>query len=307
VEQLKSKQSLGTAEPRDMSKKIWVAITAHNPLQRLNPLINVLSEYQKFQHEICVNIYVNYEAQEDVPTLESVLEQFDKLKINVKVASPEYQNWYLTWAHKTDLALAILNRQADFYIYQENDVLIRRDNFDYFMKWKPVLSRYNLEPGFALFENFDNKRVPIGNYEKWYLTKETPNVWHDIGFNVPKLLVVDFEIDFFVQLGSPYYCGMILDQRDGETYIRSDSYDPEKSYIKTGIRNWPIADRSSMGVAFENLPPNHEHRRCVPVVGDNGTYKILDCGLIQHDDNKYSARLKEQHGDLLSVEEMLVF
>jgi hypothetical protein len=213
----------------------------------------------------------------------------------------------LTWAHKTDLALAILNRQADFYIYQENDVLIRRDNFDYFMKWKPVLSRYNLEPGFALFENFDNKRVPIGNYEKWYLTKETPNVWHDIGFTVPKLLVVDFEIDFFVQLGSPYYCGMILDQRDGETYIRSDSYDPEKSYIKTGIRNWPIADRSSMGLAFENPPSNHEHRRCVPVVGDNGTYKILDCGLIQHDDNKYSARLKEQHGDLLSVEEMLVF
>jgi hypothetical protein len=96
VEQLKSEQSLGTAEPRDMSKKIWVAITAHNPLQRLNPLINVLSEYQKFQHEICVNIYVNYEAQEDVPTLESVLEQFNNLKINVKVASLEYQNWYLT-------------------------------------------------------------------------------------------------------------------------------------------------------------------------------------------------------------------
>jgi hypothetical protein len=109
-------------------------------------------------------------------------------------------------------------------------------------------------------------------------------VWHDIGFTVPKLLVVDYEVDFFIQLGSPYYCGMILDQADGEKYIRSDSYDPEKSYPKTGIRNWPIADRSSMGIAFENPPRGHEH-----------------------DDNKYSQRLKEQHGDLLCLEEMLIF
>lgn len=306
MEELESKQSLGTAEPFDMSKKIWVAITAHNPLERLNPLINVLTEYQKFPHKICANIYVNYEAQDDVPTLESVLEQFDKLKINVKVASPEYQNWYLTWAHKTDLALAILNREADFYIYQENDVLIRRDNFDYYMKWKPVLGRYNLEPGFALFESFEGKRIPIGNYERWSLIKETPNVWHNIGFTVPKILVVDHEVDFFIQLGSPYYCGMILDQRDGELYIRSNSFDPEKSYLKTGIRNWPIADRSSMGLAFEYLPPNFEHRRCVPVFKKKDHYEILEFGLIRHDDNKYSKQFKERDEDLLCVEEMLV-
>jgi hypothetical protein len=290
-----------------MSKKLWVAITAHNPLNRLNSLINVLNEYQRFPHEVRVNIYVNYEAQDDVSTLESVLEQFDKLKIDVKVASPDYENWYLTWAHKLDLALAILNREADFYIYQENDVLLRPDNFDYYMKWKPVLGRYGLEPGFALYENFDNKRVPIGNYERWSLVRETPNVWHDIGFTVPKLLVVDYEVDFFIQLGSPYYCGMILDQADGEKYIRSDSYDPEKSYPKTGIRNWPIADRSSMGIAFENPPRGHEHRRCVPVAKCGDNYQILKYGLIEHDDNKYSQRLKEQHGDLLCLEEMLIF
>jgi hypothetical protein len=289
-----------------MSKKIWAAITAHNPLARLNPLINVLTEYQKYPHDIRVNIYVNYEAQEDVPTLESVLEPFSDLKIQVKVASPEYKNWYLTWAHKTDLALAILNREADYYVYQENDVLIRKDNFDYYVKWKPALSRYGLEPGFGLYESFEGKRIPIGNYEEWSLTKITPKVWHDFGFLVPKILVVDYEVDFFIQLGSPYYCGMILDQTDGEAYIRSDSFDPEKSYIKTGIRNWPIADRSSMGMAFEDLPQGFEHRRCVPVFKNKNKYQILECGLIRHDDDKYSRTLKERHNKLLCVEEMLV-
>lgn len=290
----------------DMRKKIWVAITAHNPLVRIDPLLNVLGEYEKYPHDVSVSIYINYEAQNDVETLETLFEQFKNIHITVCVASPGYEGWYLTWAHKTDLALAVLNRRADYYIYQENDVLIRKDNFDYYRKWKPVLSRYGLEPGFALYETFEGKRVPIGNYERWSLTKETPNVWHNIGFTVPKILVVDHEVDFFVQLGSPYYCGMILDQRDAELYIRSDSYDPEKSYAKTGIRNWPIADRSSMGLAFEYLPSGFEHRRCVPVEKHHDCYQIIEYGLIRHDDDKYSKQFNEKEKDLLCVEEMLV-
>ena len=289
-----------------MTKRIWVAITAHNPLVRIDPLLKVLGEYEKFPHEVNINVYVNYEAQNDVETLHTLFEPFKNLQINVHVASPEYAGWFLTWAHKTDLALAILNRKADYYIYQENDVLIRKDNFDYYQKWKPVLSRYGLEPGFALYENFAGKRVPIGNYERWSLSRPTPDVWHDISFTVPKILVVDYEVDFFIQLGSPYYCGMILDQRDGEIYIRSDSFDPERSYPKTGIRNWPIADRSSMGLAFEFLPDSYEHRRCVPVAKRNNRYEILECGLIQHDDDKYSKQFNEKEKDLLCVEEMLV-
>jgi hypothetical protein len=290
----------------DMRKKLWVAITAHNPLVRIDPLLNVLNEYKKFPHEVFINIYINYDAQDDVETLETLFEQFKDLHIKICVASPDYEGWYLTWAHKTDLALAVLNKHADYYIYQENDVLIRKDNFDYYRKWKPVLNRYGLEPGFALYETFEGKRVPIGNYERWSLTSETPNVWHNIGFRVPKILVVDHEVDFFVQLGSPYYCGMILDQGDAELYIRSDSYDPEKSYVKTGIRNWPIADRSSMGLAFEYLPTGFEHRRCVPVAKHRERYEILEYGLIRHDDNKYSKQFSEKEKDLLCVEEMLV-
>lgn len=289
-----------------MTKKLWVAVTAHNPLVRIDPLLNVLAEYEKYPHDVCINIYINYESQGDVETLEVLFDQFKNINIDIKVASPEYEGWYLTWAHKTDLALAILNRVADYYVYQENDVLIRKDNFDYYRKWKPVLSRYGLEPGFALYENFEGKRIPVGNYERWSLVKETPNVWHDIGFTVPKILVVDHEVDFFVQLGSPYYCGMILDQHDGELYIRSDSFDPAKSYPKTGIRNWPIADRSSMGLAFEFLPENFEHRRCVPVAKHGDHYEILGYGLICHDDDKYSKQFKEKEKDLLCVEEMLV-
>jgi hypothetical protein len=118
-------EALGLSEPNMREKKLWVAITAHNPLARIDPLLNVLREYSKFPCQVEIYIYINYEVQDCVPDLEKIVSTIPNISVEIKVASPGYQFWYLTWAHKTDLALAILNRRADFYIYQENDMLIR--------------------------------------------------------------------------------------------------------------------------------------------------------------------------------------
>jgi hypothetical protein len=137
------------------------------------------------------------------------------------------------------------------------------------------------------------------------LTYSTPNVWSSRGFEVTKTLVIDRDVDFFVQLANPYYGAMILDQNGAERYIRSDSFDPEKSYARVGIRNWPIADRSSMGLAFEEVPAGCEHCRCVPVSRVGDQYTLLSFGLIWHDDNKYSKELEKIHGNLLSCDNIL--
>ena len=291
------------SEP-DMNERIWVAITAHKPLARLNSLINVLNEYLRYPFDIAVKIYIDYDSQDDVELLENVLEPYKKLNEQVVVAAPGYENWYLTWAHKTDLALEILNRRADFYIYQENDMLITLENFLYWRKWRPVLGRRGLEPGFIRFERFEDLKVPFDNHYVYSLTKETPNVWSGVGFTVPKILVVDYDIDFFVQVANPYYGAMLLNQEDGEKYIRSDSYDPERSYSKVGIRNWPIADRSSMGLAFEDIPSGLEHRRCVPVIKEGGSYVPHPVGLLEHDDHKYAPELKQKNLDILDCSQM---
>jgi hypothetical protein len=296
---------LGPAEPDMKGKKLWVAITAYKPLDRIDPLINVVRAYNAFECEVCINVYVDYDSQDDVEDLEKVLASVSTATIDIKVASPGYENWYLTWAHKTDLALAILNRQADFYIYQENDMVLTWENFVYWVRWKPRLATQGLEPGFVRYENYKGRRVAFDNYFTYSLVAETPRIWGLRGFTVPKILVVDREIHFFVQLANPYYGAMILDQADGEVYIRSDSYDPEKSYGRVSYRNWPIADRSSMGLAFESVPDTYEHRRCVPVYKHDGIYKLHPVGLIQHDDLKYSPQLEERHGTLLDCDYLL--
>ena len=114
-------KTLGSAEPFMLDKKLWVAITAHNPLSRLECLIGVVREYSSCPCDVFINVYINYDAQDSTELLKSILERVSTKTIEIKVASPGYENWYLTWAHKTDLALAVLNRAADFYIYMSTD------------------------------------------------------------------------------------------------------------------------------------------------------------------------------------------
>jgi len=290
----------------DEDKKLWVAITAHEPMARLGSLFKVLKLYTEYELKVSVFLFVNYEAQEQVPQLSSLLRPFlDQIDIEIVVASPEHTGWWLTWAHKPDLTVACMRREYDYFIYQENDMLLTWDHFKYWMRWKPRLAELGLEPGFIRYELFGGKKIPFDNHYRYSLTEKTPNVWSKRGFTVAKQLVIDHEIRFFASLGSPYYAAMILDVNDAIKYVKSASMDPVRSIELVSFRNWPLADRSSMGLAFETPPYGYEHRRCVPVIEKNGVYMPHDCCLLQHDDVKYSTELSNKVGNLITCDTML--
>lgn len=288
------------------NKTLWVAIAAHDPLARVEKLLRVLKLYTEFELKVSVFIYVNYEAQNDVDKLAQLLRPFHGLlELNIIIAGPEYAGWGLTWAHKHDLVQACMSYKYDYYIYQENDMLVTWDHFKYWLRWKPRLAEHGLEPGFIRYESFKGQKIPFDNHYRYLLTKRTPNVWSDRGFDVQKILVVDHEIKFFAQIASPYYAAMILDSADAVKYVKSDSMDPVKSVKIVDFRNWPLADRSSMGLAFENVPSGLEHRRCIPVIEENGVYKPHPCCLLAHDDTKYSTELAEKQTELITCDTML--
>jgi len=290
----------------ETDKKLWVAITAHEPMARLDTLFKVLKLYTEYKLKVSVFLFVNYEAQEQIPQLSALLRPFlEQIDIEIVVASPEHTGWWLTWAHKPNLTVACMRKEYDYFIYQENDMLLTWDHFKYWMRWKPRLAEVGLEPGFIRYELFGGKKVPFDNHYQYSLTEKTPNVWSERGFTVAKQLVVDHEIRFFVSLGSPYYAAMILDADDAIKYVKSTSMDPMRSIELVSFRNWPLADRSSMGLAFETPPDGYEHRRCVPVIEKNGVYMPHDCCLLQHDDVKYSTELSNKVGNLITCDTML--
>ena len=289
------------------SSKYFIAITAHNPLARFDPLLEVLRGYEELPGTKEVFIFIDYEHREDKDTLLNlILSNIKRLIIDVVIAPEEYKGFSLTWSHKELLKLAVEARAYDFYLYSENDMLLTSENFFYWFSWKDRLKPLNLEPGFCRFESFNEKYVPFDNYRRWNLNNPTPSVWGDRPYTVETYLTPSSEFIGFASLGNPYAGLMILDQQMAEDYVNSKSFDPLESYELTKHRCWPIADRSSMGTIFENLRSGQEHRRVVPLVSSNGTVQIAPCGLLEHLDTKYSEELSTKTDNLLDISEIFV-
>jgi hypothetical protein len=290
-----------------MESSFFIAITTHNPLNRLDPLLDALQAYETLPGDKDFYFFIDWEHRADVDDFREVINSnFPELAANYIVASEEYIGFSLTWAHKPLLAEVIKEKIYTFYIYAENDMIFSRENFDYWFKYKDSLKQLNLEPGFCRYEIFNDEKIPFDNYKEWQLNKLTPDVWGTRPFVVSSYITPGNEDGFvaFVSLGNPYAGLMILDQEDAEIYIESASADPTLSYSKTAHRNWPIADRSSMGLAFEGLNPDQEHRRVVPVIFKKGVVTLADCGLVLHRDTKYSQALSENNDSMLTVNSM---
>ena len=288
-------------------KSIYITVTAHNPLDRIDTTLKVLKGYESIELEKEIDIFIDFDHRLDLDEFSLIVASHtDFNRVGFVVAGEEYKGYDLCWAHKPSLIRRIRKKTHDFYMYSENDMLFTKKHFDYWYKHKDELKAHNLEPGFCRVECLGNKMIPFDNYRKWKLGGVTEFVWGDIPFKsefIPKLF--DEDIFGFTTLGNPYSGMMILDQEMAEEYIGSVSSHPELSHRMVGHRNWPIADRSSMGIAFENLEEGQDHRRVVPLVRKNGSVVIANEGLILHQDTKYSDTLLKQ-SDCITTENMFV-
>jgi len=282
-----------------------VFVTAHDPLSRFDQLLKTLRGYEELPGIKDVFIYIDSGHKGDKDLLKDLLEPnvtFNAL--NIIVAPESYEGYALTWAHKSLLYEAVCQNYYDFYVYTENDMVFTSENFIYWYLYKDKLRALNLEPGFCRYESYESRLIPFDNHRVWQLNAPTRDVWGGRPYRVESYLTPLDDFVGFVSLGNPYMGMMILDQEMAEKYITSQSFDPIKSFDLTQFRCWPLADRSSMGLAFENLLPGQEHRRVVPVIQENKKLQIAPCGLVEHCDTKYSLDLERKLGSVLDISEM---
>tara|TARA_R100001510_G_scaffold57336_1_gene65065 strand:- start:4321 stop:5193 length:873 start_codon:yes stop_codon:yes gene_type:complete len=289
-------------------ESIYIAVTAHNPLNRVDTILKVLRGYESLNLEKEIDIFIDYEHRLDLDDFSLIVASHTDFKrVGFVVAGREYTGYNLCWAHKPTFIRRVRDKAHNFYMYSENDMLFTSKHFAYWHRYKDELKAENLEPGFCRVERIGDKLIPFDNYRKWKLGGVTENVWGDIPFKsqfIPKPFSPD--IFGFTTLGNPYAGMMILDQDDADKYIESWSCNPIHSHIKTGKRNWPIADRASMGLAFEDLKPWQEHRRVVPVTRDGNSVVIPNYALIEHSDKKYSSALVKNQS-IIDTKTMFVY
>lgn len=284
--------------------EIYAYVTAHNPLARLSSLRKILKAYQMYDAHVTVFITVNYEARDDIYSVSAQLQDLN-VPVQFNCASIPNMGFVLPWYSASLFADAVKAKKAQYYIYQEDDMILTDENFEYYLYWYDFLKPLNLEPGFIRYEEVGENKIPFDNYHQWYLTKPTPDCLVTGSYQVKSTPVNGPFADLCVQFGNPYFGASILNQADAETYINSISFDINESFIKTGCRQWPIADRRSMGLCFENLKPGQPHRRSVAVKQRGDFYVPISGALILHNDTKYTSLLTTKSTKLITTDTFL--
>ncbi len=286
--------------------KIWLSLAAHKPMSNIDTMMSVLEDYEAWEADIDCFIYIDLESKDICGDLQHIVEAFENLSCHVLVARPMFKDWALTWAHKFDLIDAVKKGNYGYYIYAENDMHLTWQNFSYWAEFKPLLARTGFRPGFCRYEKFQGHNVPFDNYDQLDLRKDTLNLGPGHTFTMSKVTINHPDVNCFVTLVNPYYGAMILDQEDAEIYITSRSINPDICRGLTGIRQWPLADCSSMGLAFENIPHGAEHSRVVPLKMDGDTPAIPEFGLVRHHGTKYTQMIINSNNKLITCDRMFV-
>jgi len=284
--------------------KIHVYVTAHEPLLRLSSLRILVAQYKTFDADTTVFITVNYESREDIYSLYGALCDLG-IKICINCSNVPNLGFALPWFSASNFAEDVRQKNADYYIYQEDDIIFSRENFEYYVYWYDFMAKNKLEPGFVRYEYDGNELIPFDNYHNWFLNRPTPGCLPTGDYTVPSILINKKEGDLGVLLGNPYYGALILNQSDAEKYIKSESFDPNLSFYRSGCRQWPIADRRSMGLCFEDVPKNFQHRRCVVTNRKEKFYVPVQGALVLHDNTKYTKLLKAESNKLITVDTFL--
>ena len=151
-------------------QSIYIAVTAHNPLSRIEKTLAVLRAYESLPLKVHVEFFIDYEHAYDLDEFSLIVGGHVHLdQVGFTVADESYAGFALCWAHKPSLAKAIRDKKYDFYMYSENDMLFGSKQFVYWRDYKDLLKPLNLEPGFCRYEEYKGLDIPFDNYKKWDL------------------------------------------------------------------------------------------------------------------------------------------
>jgi hypothetical protein len=201
-----------------------------------------------------------------------------------ELSGPLNHPFELTWVHKNLLQdwLSAGVKNDDLFFYLEDDIVLTRRNLDYFIHYLQLLRIHRLIPSFLRYET-----VNLGA--------------RSVDFTEPQVVrgsrirLAGYE---FIGPSNPYWAGYILDKSLAEEYVKSDSFDLNRSRLRS---SWEVRERAAMGLTWEHPPKGFESRYVVPLVDARPAEECL----VWHCAQTYTSAGHPKFGRL-PVEEMFI-
>jgi hypothetical protein len=273
--------------------KILACITFLYKEARLQYLKKVLASYSFMTCDIEVIVITDVTHNDKIKLIESVFPlQSSKFTVNI-IAFPTLPNpWLLTWGHKEVFRSKFNNMEYTHFICSEDDLEIKQNNIDYWLKHREKLIETGFYPSFFRVEW--NKVLDF-----WASTDLTSN----IRLKESPILEVENGTYTYLNVINPYQGMFLYDRPLMNEHMQSDTFDILKYGHIESIElnpNWGgggVAERANFGLTFEKVPTGFRSRN---LINFDLKYRLLNYNsFIHHLPNNYADSLREDmHGQI---------
>lgn len=249
--------------------RLAICITVHFSSERVIYLETIANHFASLCDEVEVFIVTNTQVNSEEQKILAAALQGKGFKYNFFTPNGLGHPFLLTWSHFDIFRRLIDDTSITHFMYLEDDLLITKDNFDYWQESLETLAPLGLIPSFFRIEQKNSD-------SKWYSSDAKER------FRFRKLPKVSKNPDYaFINLPHPYQGMYLLTRELMKEHLNSQSSNPDH-----GI--WGIRERAGHGLTFENVPKWCTSRN---FVGFNlKTEKIDPRCFIHHLPNNYANR-----------------
>tara|TARA_B100000959_G_scaffold140146_1_gene147260 strand:+ start:371 stop:1381 length:1011 start_codon:yes stop_codon:yes gene_type:complete len=261
-----------------LPKYLIVTITFYYDQKKIKYLRSICKELFNISSKCKVVIVTNLKSH----SLKKKLIQKIKFKnLQVETFTPENltSSRFLPWTHLIIMQKYFKIKKYSHFLNLEDDILISKKNFIYWIKSRILLKKFNLIPGFIRTENKNNKLYAIDFVKK---NKKTKLAYISVNNNY-----------HFISHKFPYQGMYLYDRELMKEHLNGPSSNPDcghgafdLKYLDKRMINLDLMAKANIGLTYINVPKGFNSRLVIPY--DLNIKKLSQICFIKHLSNKYS-------------------
>jgi hypothetical protein len=262
---------------------LYRCITFHFKAERLGYLEQVLAAHHSLGCPSRVEILTNTFNENEQALIQESIASIGLSNAAV-VGCKVPHKWLLPWASKLTLKAAHETGQYTHFLYSEDDILVSRENLEYFCTELPHLKKLGLYPGFL--------RVEWSSSQSRWVASDVNHMYGRIAENAPRLKSSESGAQHsYICPTNAYQAMFLYDQDLFEEHLKSPTFDMK---LYGGLENlndeWGggVAERAAFALTYYNAPAGFPCRNPLPY---SSYFNLIEpCCFIHHIPNNYAER-----------------
>jgi hypothetical protein len=268
---------ISTQEPQATTpvQKLVIGVTFHFDGKRLGFLQRTAKNFAQLSQSTKVFVVTNTESPEEQKLIKEAVGTDTELVVPTHLGHP----YLLTWGHFDRFReLFQADTSLSHFLYLEDDIEIKLDNLNYWLRAREELRSTGLIPSFLRYE------VKEGEAEM-----RSTDVTSQFELKkLPKVQLKGREY-CYINFPEPYQGMYFLDRELAQEHLFGESSSPD-------FGRWGIREKAAQGLTFAQVPKNCFSRNFVGF--HRGTNSIDPRALIHHLPNNYANNPESKHGKI---------